>query len=310
MYIQTVTGKIKPEELGVCACHEHLYIDLSHVKKNDDTCLQDVEVVMEDLKSFRELGGKSIIEVTNDGMGRDVEKLAEISQTLDLHIIASTGCYKDPFIPQEKLKWDRDMFAEWMINEIENGINGTGIKPGVIGEIGSSLNMFQPIEVELFHGAIIAAKESKLPLSTHTTLGTLAIEQVELFLREGIPLEQIIIGHQDLNKHDEVVLEVLSSGAFVALDTIGKENYRSDEDRILSLLNFLEKGFENQLLLSSDLTRKSHLRANGGQGYDVVLREFIPRLRRKGISNTVIEKLLIQNPQKAFCIRKGWNEDE
>jgi phosphotriesterase-related protein len=304
MFIQTVLGKIQSEELGVCACHEHLYIDLSHVKKNSDTCLQNLDLVVEDLKDFRLYGGQAIVEMTNDGMGRDIKVLAEISQLLDLQIIASTGCYKDPFIPKKKMRWNRDQFAEWMMDEIKNGIDGTNIKPGVIGEIGSSYNEFKPIEIELFHGAIEAAKATKLPLSTHTTLGTLALEQIELFVRENLPLNQVIIGHQDLNEQDEIVLEVLSSGAYVALDTIGKENYRSDEARMKSLLHFLEEGYEDQILLSSDLTRQSHLLSRGGQGYSVVLRKFIPALRERGVSEGTIEKLLIKNPQKAFSIRK------
>ncbi|WHZ56850.1 phosphotriesterase family protein [Metabacillus hrfriensis] len=302
MYIQTVLGKLEPQELGVCACHEHLYVDLSRVKKNEDTCLQDIELVTEDLESFAALGGKAIVEVTNEGMGRDAEQLAEISRKTGLQIIASTGCYKDPFIPDDKKKWNRDQFAEWMITEIKDGIGETGIKPGVIGEIGSSLNEFKPIETELFHGAIEAAKTTKLPLSTHTTLGTCALEQINFFQKEGLFLEKVIIGHQDLNTNDEIVLEVLNSGAFAAMDTIGKENYRADEDRIRSLLTFIEKGFEDQLLLSSDLTRKSHLKSFGGQGYDIVLRSFIPALKSHGVSGSIINKLLVANPQKAFSI--------
>lgn len=302
MYVQTVLGKIPSNQLGVCACHEHLYVDLSRIKKDEDTRLQDLELVIDDLQLFKMLGGKSIIEVTNDGMGRDVTKLQEISRRLDLHIVASTGCYKDPFIPDGKLTWNREQLAEWMLSEIEEGIEDTGIKPGVIGEIGSSLNEFKPIEIEMFHGAIQAAKQSGLPLSTHTTLGTCALEQVEMFQKENLPLDQIIIGHQDLNTSDEIVLEVLASGAFVALDTIGKTNYRSDEDRLASLIAFIEKGYEDQILLSSDLTRNSHLSALGGQGYDVVLRTFIPALRQEGITEDVINKLLVKNPQKAFSI--------
>ncbi|MGM0920820.1 MAG: phosphotriesterase family protein [Bacillota bacterium] len=302
MYIQTVLGKLEPQELGVCACHEHLYVDLSRVKKNEDTCLQDIELIMKDLESFAALGGKAIVEVTNEGMGRDAEQLAEISRKTGLQIIASTGCYKDPFIPDDKKEWNRDQFAEWMITEIKEGIGETGIKPGVIGEIGSSLNEFKPIETELFHGAVEAAKITKLPLSTHTTLGTCALEQIDLFQKEGLFLEKVIIGHQDLNTNDEVVLEVLNSGAFAAMDTIGKENYRADEDRIRSLLTFIEKGYENQLLLSSDLTRKSHLKSLGGQGYDIVLRSFIPALKSHGVSGSIINKLLVTNPQKAFSI--------
>lgn len=307
MYVQTVLGKIPYDQLGVCACHEHLYVDLSRIKKDEDTRLQDLDLVIDDLQLFKRLGGESIIEVTNDGMGRDVTKLQEISRRLNLHIVASTGCYKDPFIPDGKLMWNREQLADWMISEIEEGIEGTGIKPGVIGEIGSSLNEFKPIEIEMFHGAIQAAKQSGLPLSTHTTLGTCALEQVEMFQKENLPLDQVIIGHQDLNTSDGIVLEVLESGAFVALDTIGKTNYRSDEDRLASLIAFIGKGYEDQILLSSDLTRKSHLSAFGGQGYDVVLRTFIPALRRKGVTENLINKLLVKNPQKAFSIhsRKG-----
>lgn len=305
MYIQTVLGPIQPEELGVCACHEHLYVDLSRIKKNEDTCLQDTGLVLHDLKSFYAYGGRAVIEVTNDGMGRDVSKLAEISRAANIHIVASTGCYKDPFIPEEKMHWHRDQFAGWMIDEIRSGIANTGIKPGVIGEIGSSLNEFKPIEIELFHGAVKAAKETGLPLSTHTTLGTCALEQIELFIGEGMPLDQVIIGHQDLNQQDEVVLEVLKTGAYIAMDTIGKENYRSDDARLESLMKFIELGYEDQILLSTDLTRKSHLRVLGGQGYDAVLRSFIPALRNRGVSDAVIHKLLVTNPQRAFSIRKA-----
>jgi phosphotriesterase-related protein len=266
MYIQTVLGPIAPETLGVCACHQNLSIDLSRIKGDPDTALQDIQLVMEDLKSFKEYGGRAMIEVTNYGMGRNIPALLQISLELDLQIVTSTGCYKDPFIPQDRLHFTRDDFREWMIAEIKGGLDGTEVLPGVIGEIGSSLNTFQPIEMELFYGAIEAAKETKLPLSTHTTLGTMAVEQVELFTKEGLPLNQVIIGHQDLNTDDANVLDVLSSGAYVALDTIGKENYRTDADRLSSLIKFIEKGYENQLLLSSDLTRNSHIRANGGQG--------------------------------------------
>ncbi|WP_339264792.1 phosphotriesterase [Paenibacillus sp. FSL K6-1330] len=305
MYIQTVLGPIRPEELGVCACHEHLYVDLSRIKKNEDTCLQDTGLVLDDLQSFYAYGGRAIVEVTNDGMGRNAQKLAEISKVSNIHIVASTGCYKDPFIPEDKLHWNRDQFAEWMIREIGSGIADTSIKPGVIGEIGSSLNEFKPVETELFHGAVAAAKETGLPLSTHTTLGTCALEQIELFIGEGMPLDQVIIGHQDLNEQHDVVLDVLKAGAFVAMDTIGKENYRSDNARLESLLKFIEQGYEDQLLLSTDLTRKSHLRALGGQGYDVVLRSFVPALRGRGITDAVINKLLVTNPQRAFSIRKA-----
>ncbi|WP_059105577.1 phosphotriesterase family protein [Shouchella shacheensis] len=301
--IETVRGPISTDEFGVCACHEHLHIDLSRIKKSRDTALTNDKTIKIDVSRFVEAGGKSLIEMTNYGMGRNVLFLKQIAEELDLHIVASTGCYKDPFIPEEAQGWSREQFATHMLKEIREGLEGTTIKPGVIGEIGSSLNEFKPVEVELFHGAIEAAKESKLPLCTHTSLGTLAAEQVELFSREGLPLSQVVIGHQDLNEDDQVVLDVLSSGCYVALDTIGKENYRSDQDRLTSLLTFVEAGYADKLMLSTDLTRNSHLYAAGGQGFDYTLRVFVPMMKEAGVDEATIQKLLVSNPAKAFAKR-------
>ncbi|MEB5479429.1 phosphotriesterase-related protein [Shouchella clausii] len=303
--IETVRGPIKPEEFGICACHEHVHIDLSHIKKSNDTALTDYDRVKEDVARFIKAGGKAFIEMTNVGMGRNIQFMRRLSEELDMHIVASTGCYKDPFIPAEALSWNREQFAAFMLQEIEEGIDGSPSKPGVIGEIGSSLNEFKPVETELFHGAIIAAKESGLPLATHTTLGTMALEQVELFAKEGLPLDQVIIGHQDLNENDDVVLEVLAAGCYVAMDTIGKENYRSDQERLTSLLRFIEAGYGDKIMLSTDITRNSHLFAAGGQGFDYTLREFQPRMEASGLSQQEIRKLLIENPANAFSKREG-----
>ncbi|WP_406682611.1 hypothetical protein [Shouchella clausii] len=123
--IETVRGPIKPEELGICACHEHVHIDLSHIKKSNDTALTDYDRVKEDVARFIKAGGKAFIEMTNVGMGRNIQFMRRLSEELDMHIVASTGCYKDPFIPAEALSWNREQFAAFMLQEIEEGIDGS-----------------------------------------------------------------------------------------------------------------------------------------------------------------------------------------
>ena len=108
-----------------------------------------------------------------------------------------------------------------------------------------------------------AALKTGLTVTTHTTLGTMGIQQVDMLFKLGVPKEQIIIGHQDLNANKDEVLEVLRSGVYIGFDTIGKNNYRPDEERIAFLLDFIEQGFHQQILLSADLTRKSHWRKHG-----------------------------------------------
>jgi phosphotriesterase-related protein len=163
----------------------------------------------------------------------------------------------------------------------------------------------KPIERELLIGAAIAGAETGLPVTTHTTLGTLGFEQVQLLTKQGLPVDQIIIGHQDLNPNKEEVLSVLEAGAYIAFDTIGKNNYRPDGERVDFLLDFINRGYEKQILLSADLTRKSHWKKNGGPGYGLVLESFIPRLKEAGVSDSILQQLLIVNPSRAFSIREG-----
>ncbi|MBO1910436.1 hypothetical protein J4G37_37330, partial [Microvirga sp. 3-52] len=268
--IQTVQGKIKKEDLGICAAHEHLSIDLSRIKNDPDTILDDEAGMASELAHFHRAGGRSMIELTNEGMGRDTERLKRLSEQSNIHIITCTGFYKDPFIPEFAQGWDRDQFAAHFIREIEHGIGDTGIFPGIIGEVGTSHNEIKPVENELIIGAGMAALKTGVTVTTHTTLGTMGIEQIDMLFKLGVPKEQIIIGHQDLNANKDEVLEVLQSGAYIGFDTIGKNNYRPDEERIAFLLDFIERGYHQQILLSADLTRKSHWRKHDGPGYDLV----------------------------------------
>ena len=302
--IQTVRDKIKKEELGICAAHEHLSIDLSRIKNDPDTILDDEAGMEFELEHFYRAGGRSMVELTNDGMGRDAERLKRLSEKSNVHIIACTGFYKDPFIPEFAQGWDRDQFAAHFIREIEHGIGDTGIFPGIIGEVGTSHNEIKPVENELIIGAGIAALKTGLTVTTHTTLGTMGIQQVDMLFKLGVPKEQIIIGHQDLNANKDEVLEVLRSGVYIGFDTIGKNNYRPDEERIAFLLDFIEQGFHQQILLSADLTRKSHWRKHAGPGYDLVLRDFIPALKQRGVTDEIIDDFLIHNPANAFAIKE------
>ncbi|ASN04537.1 phosphotriesterase family protein [Virgibacillus necropolis] len=302
--IQTVTGKIKKEDFGICAAHEHLSIDLSRIKNDPDTILDDEHGMIAELYYFHRAGGRSLIELTNDGMGRDVKRLKRLSEATYVHIVTCTGFYKDPFIPAFAERWGQDQFAAHFIQEITQGIDGTDIFPGVIGEVGTSVDEIKPVENELILGAGKAALETGLPVSTHTSLGTLGSKQVEMLFGLGLLRDQIIIGHQDLNTNKEEVLDVLQSGVYIGFDTIGKNNYRADEDRLSFLIDFIERGFHKQILLSADLTRKSHWRKHGGPGYDLVLNDFIPALKERGVSDEVVTDLLVHNPANAFSIKE------
>ena len=184
-----------------------------------------------------------------------------------------------------------------MIDEVRNGVEG-GTKAGMIGEIGTSKNTMTPMEQKVFDAAIIAAKETGMPIYTHTTLGTYAPEQAAYFKAAGLPLNRIVLGHIDLSGDLDYIRRVLDTGISIGFDTVGKNNYFPDAKRVEYLMALEKEGYLDQIVLSEDLTRKSHLKHKGGIGYCYLFETFLPMLKEAGFRQESLDKLLIQNPNR------------
>ena len=131
MKVMTVNGPIKPDELGITMTHEHTIADLRHW--GYDGVLDDVDLAIDELKTYKDVGGNSIVDVTNACMGRDAQSLRKISQKTGLHIIAATGYYTEPYYPNEVYRLGTNALADVMIAELDVGIDNTDIKAGIIG---------------------------------------------------------------------------------------------------------------------------------------------------------------------------------
>lgn len=299
MAIYTVNGKTKSEDLGRTYIHEHLHIDLSGVKQDEDAKFDDVEAVITELANSQI---QSLVEVTNIGMGRDVETLRRISQTTGVNVIASTGCYKEPFIPAEMYQLSEGEIAEIFIREIEEGMDGTGVKAHIIGEVGTSKNEITPMEMRMLKASILTQLETGHPIFTHTTLGTMALEQLDLFAQYKVDPGKILIGHLDLNCNRDYHLKIADRGCYLGFDTIGKAKYESDDVRIEHIKYLIERGHLDQIVLSQDMTRKSHLKKNGGIGFNYLFEEFIPKAKEHGITDEQLDQMLIHNPRRLLAV--------
>ncbi len=277
--------------------HEHIKIDLSGVKKDDDCRLDCYNETVEELKKLKELGVSRIVEVTNIGMGRDVEYMQKVASETGVEIVMSTGFYKEPFLPEYFHEKTQSELAEILISDIKNGMDGTTLKASVIGEAGTSNNQITPPELELLNACVLAHKETGTPLSTHTTLGTMAGEQGEFFISKNVDPERVYIGHTDLSKNVETIANLASKGFYCGFDTVGKNNYFPDEDRVVILKELERRGLIHKIMLSMDITRKSHLKVFGGLSYSHLLETFVPMLRNGGLSESSIEKMLVENPK-------------
>lgn len=283
--------------------HEHITIDLSGVKKETDCQLDDMNATVSELIELKQLGVNTIIDVTNRGMGRNVIYANEVARKTGLKICLSTGYYKDSFFPQEVYELSYQELARIMINEIIIGIDGSEFKAGVIGEIGTG-SEFTPLEMKVFAAAGAAHYETGAPIITHTTLGQLGLKQVKVLQKAGVCLEKVSISHVDLSGDIDYIMRLIDSGVYVAFDTIGKLKYQADTLRAEMLKKLCERGLSERIMLSMDITRKSHLKAYGGLGYSYLLTHFVPLLLNYGVKEQDVENMLIYNPKQFYNIGK------
>ncbi|EMB4323155.1 phosphotriesterase-related protein [Pluralibacter gergoviae] len=285
---------------GYTYAHEHLHIDLSAFKGDIDCRHDQYALIRDEMKALFALGVRNIVDVTSRYMGRDARVLLSLMQETGINVIAATGYYQHAFYPHCVAESSARALADEMIAEIENGIDGTLLKAGVIAEIGSSEGGITDQEAKVFTAAAIAQQETGRPISTHTSFSTMGVEQTRLLRRQGADLSRVVIGHCDLRDNLDDIMKIIDAGAYVQFDTIGKNDYYPDEKRIAMLQALRQRGLLARVMLSMDITRRSHLRANGGIGYGYLLTTFAPRLLASGFSPADLNTLLIENPSRFF----------
>ncbi|EHN13469.1 phosphotriesterase family protein [Clostridium sporogenes] len=280
---------------GMTFSHEHVTIDLSGVKKTDDCNVNCFDETKEEFKELKSKNVNNIIDLTNRGMGRNVEYILRMEEETGMNILCSTGYYKEPFLPKEVYDLSEVELSKIMIKEITSGIENTSVRPDIIGEIGTSKNTMTELEKKVFQASSRAHIDTGKPIVTHTTLGTFGLEQVEFFKSYGVNLDKVIISHVDLTGDLDYILRLIDKGVNVAFDTIGKENYQPDHLRSNMLKEICNRGLSERVLLSMDITRKSNLKTRGGIGYSYLIDNFIPRLKKEGLDSKEIDNMTRDN---------------
>ncbi|MDT2864187.1 phosphotriesterase family protein [Vagococcus carniphilus] len=288
---------------GITYMHEHTTIDLSRLKNIDDTNLNCYDETVAEYKKLYAKGVRNIVDVTNMDMRRNPMYVKRVADETGMNIVQATGFYQDKFLPEFVTDYTVKQLTDFMTKEINEGIADTDIKAQIIGEIGTSKNEMTEREAKVFEASVIAHKETGVPITTHTTLGTYGHEQVEFFKKHGADLSKVVIGHVDLTGDINYILHMLDQGVYVEFDTIGKENYQPDLLRVEMLKEIEKRGFTDKVFLSMDITRKSNMEYMGGIGYSYLLDTFVPLALENGVSQKFITKMLEENPQ-AFMNRR------
>ncbi|MGW1979808.1 phosphotriesterase family protein [Streptomyces sp. NPDC001889] len=297
--VRTVTGPLPPHALrGPVLAHEHLVLDLDRTGEGAAVLgRRHAPAVAAELADLRESFGLGlVVEMTCRGMGRDAPALARLSRASGVAVVAATGWYYESFHTPDIARGSVERLTDVLVREIVEGIGTTGIRPGVIGEVGSHGERPSEPEARVLRAAARAALATGLAVATHARLGRGGAAQLALLTGEGLPPERAAIGHQDLLDDPGAHRELAAAGAYIAFDTVGKENYRSDATRLRLLLALLEVGHADRALLSGDISRHRYLRSEGGQGYGHLFRGFLPGLRAAGVEEGLIDLMTRRNP--------------
>jgi len=302
-FVHTVRGPIAPDELGFTLPHEHIMVDFGgaaiagkHRYEADNV----IEVMQPYLQDIHAQGVNTLMECTPNFLGRDVEIFRMLSEQTGLNIITNTGLYNNQYLPDYAHERSADRLAEDWIAEFEDGIDGTGIKPGFIK---TAVNE-QPNELDLkmIHAAAITHKATGLAIATHTCLADAAEKIITVLESHQVNPARWIFVHAHLEPDVKRLVELAKIGVWIELDGLG---FGGDEEHLERLLALLEHGFEDQVLLSQDAGWYTIGEENGGQinPYTRLKDEFLPFAKKRGVEDSLIEKITCVNPAKAFTCR-------
>jgi phosphotriesterase-related protein len=294
--IRTVTGDVAGVQ-GRILLHEHLQIDLSAQKgpANRIGAAEENDVV-DDLRHAKQFGLAAITDLSAPGWGRDPAALRRISEAAGVTVVGASGFYWDPF-PPIAIEGPVEAMRDAMIAEIETGVDATGIRCGVI-KVGTNRGEPDQVAERLFCAAAAAATATGAPIITHTSSPDQAPWHVRTLERAGMDLSHVVISHMGAARDVSELTELARAGVFMGVDKVSFPKGPTNVELADLVRDACEKGLERQIILSSDIARRTLLRRHGGRGYCTVLADFVPMLRERGITPAQIEAMLCENPAR------------
>ena len=339
--VQTVLGAIDANDLGITLPHEHLLCDASFtfiepsmvsqkalayepvrienlgwIRKNKVNCLDnlrlwDEELAILELLRFKKAGGSTIVDVTNIGLGRDPIGMTRISRATDVNIIMGAGYYLGPSHPPDLAGKKEETIVDEIMHDITVGVADTGIRAGILGEIGCSYPL-KNSEVKVLTAVARAQQITGIPVKIHPGHSNEApFEIIELLRENGGKINHTVMSHVEnrLVGDIDLTLKLADAGCYIEYDTFGNPQNAirlphkvthslSDWERIGCIKELIDHGHLHQLLISQDVFNKICLRRYGGYGYDHILTTIVPLMRMKGISDEQIRIILVENPKR------------
>jgi len=336
--VTCVTGPVDVGALGVTLAHEHLLMDgsclwrapkdptrewlvgapvtrdlypvlaLDPYHSRDNVHLDDPEEALQDLLTFRALGGQSLADLSSREIGPYPNELRRLALASGVNIIAGTGFYVKSAHPAWLAGATEEAVADAMRRDLLIGFADTGVRAGVIGELGTS-SPIHPDEVQVLRAAAMVQEETGVGINVHLTLfATEGGRVLDILETAGADLSRVALSHLDETLDFTYHQSLAARGVFIEFDTWGSECHFNDArvrepldtERLDAIQRLADGGYIGQLLLSQDVCTKMQRRSRGGPGYDHVLTSILPKLRQRGFDESSIDQMLVRNPARFF----------
>ncbi len=341
--VQTVLGVIDPERLGMTSSHEHIFAEMTCYYEEpveawkrslvhqplslenlawartdrflnmDNMRLDNRDLAIQELLHFKHAGGSTIAEVSPIGMRRDALGLSSVARATGINIIMGSGYYVAISHPGDMDDRTEDQIADEIVDEIVVGVGTTGIKAGLIGELGCSVPLSKN-EEKVLRASAKAQKRTGAPIVVHPSFrDDLALAIVDILSESGASLSNTMICHMDTFEFSlETRINILDRGCYIGYDNFGNIGYPHsylgrvinlgcDVQRIRDIRELIDKGYLGQILIGSDNCFKDGLKAFGGHGYAHVVENVAPLMRAMGLAAEEVGALLIDNPKDFYA---------
>ena len=340
--VQTVLGPVDPGDLGITVTHEHLLIDfrvvflppkgpgedalsrapitlqnLDWVRFNWASSLEnlryeDEQLAIREVSHYARAGGRTVVDATSVGLKRNPRALANISKASGLNVIMGSGYYVQAAHPPEFHARTADEIAGEIVRDITVGVDGTGIRSGIIGEIGCSWP-WTADERKSVLAAVMAQRSTGAPLLIHPGWGEPGpMEIVEFIVKNGGDLKRTIMGHIERTIFTPKVLDDLAAtGVYLEYDLFGHDSsyypfapqtyMPNDAQRLEQIERLIAGGHLDQIVLAHDICSRHRMREYGGHGFDHIPARVAPWMRARGISQSQIDRMLIDNPARVLA---------
>ncbi len=300
--IYTTLGPRRRDEVGMILPHEHVFVDLRTPDQPGYAEAEIDEVValmVPQIEAIKRQGITLLVECTTGGVGRRADIDLAVSKAADFPIVVPTGNYREPWIPAWVAEASEGDLEQWMVSELTEGIEDTGVLAGWI-KLSAGDDGISPLEARILRAAARASVRTNAVIGSHTIRGRIALEQLDILQSEGCSPERFISIHTQEEKDFGLHRVLVDRGAWIEYDHIG----RAPDDELVSMvMRAVDAGLGEHLLISHDLGWYDPAQPGGGtpRPYTHLVDSLLPSLKIAGVSEEAIRKLTEVNPFEAFA---------